>query len=111
VPNCEDYQEEAEEEKEEYEMAYFVMGEIINAQITERNCSNNHDPTLPQHRRFACYFLRLIAKADILKIQDPGFQHLRKSTVEKPQILWNEQTSSSRINCAINMPKTQRDWG
>ncbi|XP_045031026.1 uncharacterized protein LOC116924452 [Daphnia magna] len=76
VPNYEDHQEEKEEEEEE--MAYFVIGEIINARITEHNCSNNHDPTLSQHRRCACHLLSLIANADVLKIQDPGFQHLRK---------------------------------
>ncbi|KZR97183.1 Uncharacterized protein APZ42_008086, partial [Daphnia magna] len=93
VPNYEDHQEEKEEEEEE--MAYFVIGEIINARITEHNCSNNHDPTLSQHRRCACHLLSLIANADVLKIQDPGFQHLRKSTLEKLQFLWNKQTSSS----------------
>ncbi len=103
MPNYEDHQEEEEEyqeeedqeEEEEDEMAYFVIGKIINARITERNCSNNRDPTLPQHRRCACHLLSLIAKADILKIQDPGFKHLRKSTLEKLQILWNKQTFSS----------------
>jgi hypothetical protein len=73
APYCEDYQEEEQEEEKEDGMAYFVIGEIINAGITERNCSNNHDPTLPQHRRCACYLFSLIAKADILKIQYPGF--------------------------------------
>jgi len=99
VPNYEDHQEEEEEdeeeeEEEEEEMTYFVIGDILNALIAEEN-NNNHDPTLPQHRKCACHLLNLVAKADILKIKHPGFQHLCKTTLQKLQLLWNKQTSSS----------------
>jgi len=99
VPNYEDHQEEEEEdeeeeEEEEEEMTYFVIGDILNALIAEEN-NNNHDPTLPQHRKSACHLLNLVAKADILKIKHPGFQHLCKTTLQKLQLLWNKQTSSS----------------
>jgi len=97
VPNYEDHQEEEEddeEKEEEEEMTYFVIGDILNALIAEEN-NNNHDPTLPQHRKCACHLLNLVAKADILKIKHPGFQHLCKTTLQKLQLLWNKQTSSS----------------
>lgn len=74
VPKYED--DDFEQSDEEEELLYFEIGDLIDGRIREDHLSSNVNPTLPLHRRCACHILRLIAKADILKIPDPTFQEL-----------------------------------
>lgn len=91
--DLEDLYLDEEEEEEDEDMVYFEIGEIMEGQIRDDQASAN--ASLPLHRRCVCHLLSLIAKVDVLKIQDGNYKKLRDSTMGKLTVLWNKQTSSS----------------